>query len=77
MIIFDEATSALDNETESAVMDAIEALDPDLTVLMIAHRISTLEKCDLIYEIKDGRNVWKGSYHDLITRKTKTVNKNF
>lgn len=55
VIIFDEATSALDSETELAVMQAIEALSEDLTILIIAHRISTLRKCTQIVEIDNGR----------------------
>jgi ATP-binding cassette, subfamily B, bacterial PglK len=51
VIIFDEATSALDNETEKAVMDAIEGLDGDLTILIIAHRLSTLDGCDSIINL--------------------------
>ena len=54
VIIFDEATSALDNETEQAVMEAIENLSSDLTVLIIAHRLSTLKNCSQIVEIKNG-----------------------
>lgn len=54
VIIFDEATSALDSETELAVMQAIEALSEDLTILIIAHRISTLRKCTQIVEIDNG-----------------------
>lgn len=55
VLVFDEATSALDNETESAVMEAIDGLSRSLTVIMIAHRVSTLAKCDFIFELKDGR----------------------
>lgn len=55
VIIFDEATSALDNETEAAVMDAIEALGKDHTLLIIAHRLSTLKNCEQIIEVEDGR----------------------
>ena len=51
VIIFDEATSALDSDTEAAVMTAIEALDERITLLIIAHRISTLKNCDQIVEI--------------------------
>lgn len=54
VIIFDESTSALDNETEQAVMQAIEALSDDLTVLIIAHRLSTLKNCTQIIEIANG-----------------------
>ncbi len=54
VIIFDEATSSLDDETERAVMEVIDHLDENLTILIIAHRLSTLENCDHIIEIKDG-----------------------
>lgn len=54
VIVFDEATSALDDQTEIAVMEAIDSLSPDLTILMIAHRISTLKNCSKIIEITDG-----------------------
>jgi len=54
VIIFDEATSALDNETEQAVMQAIEGLSTNLTILIIAHRLSTLKNCSQIVELEDG-----------------------
>ena len=54
VLIFDEATSALDDTTERAVMDAIERLDRNVTVLFIAHRLSTLRNCDRIIELKGG-----------------------
>lgn len=50
IIVFDEATSALDNETERAVMDSIDNLGTDLTIIMIAHRTSTLQKCNQIID---------------------------
>lgn len=55
VIIFDEATSSLDSETEQAVMDAIEGLDKNLTLLIIAHRVSTLKACSRVIELKQGR----------------------
>lgn len=54
VIIFDEATSALDGETESAVMRSIDKIDPNLTIIMVAHRLTTLESCDCILEIDHG-----------------------
>jgi ATP-binding cassette subfamily B protein len=54
ILVFDEATSALDGETESAVIQAIEKLDKQITIVMIAHRVSTLQKCQKIFEIVDG-----------------------
>lgn len=67
VIIFDEATSALDNETERSLMDAINALGSDLTILIIAHRLSTLKDCDLIVEIGDGGVKRIGQYRDLVS----------
>jgi len=54
VLIFDESTSALDNETEQAVMQAIDDLSPELTVLIIAHRLSTLKNCTQIIEVSNG-----------------------
>jgi len=57
ILVLDEATSALDNETEAAVMEAINYLKGKKTLIIIAHRLSTLEKCDKIYEVADGKIV--------------------
>jgi ABC-type bacteriocin/lantibiotic exporter with double-glycine peptidase domain len=54
VIILDEATSALDGATESSVMECLDSLGPDLTLLIIAHRISTLRNCDKVIELADG-----------------------
>ncbi len=54
ILILDEATSALDNETEAAVMEAIESLQGSITMIIIAHRLTTLKNCDRIYKIEDG-----------------------
>ena len=53
MLVFDEAISALDNETEQAVMQSIEGLSKDLTVIIVAHRLSTLKSCTQIVELGD------------------------
>ena len=57
ILIFDEATSALDNATEAAVMEAIEALHGAKTLLIVAHRLSTVRKCDRVYEVVEGKTV--------------------
>ena len=54
LLVFDEATSALDNSTEKAIMNSIENLTPDLTVILVAHRLSTVRNCDRIFEMKEG-----------------------
>lgn len=55
VLVLDEATSSLDNETEKAVMEAIENLQGSITLIIIAHRLSTVKNCDIIYEILDGK----------------------
>jgi ATP-binding cassette subfamily B protein len=55
VLVLDEATSALDNETESEVIDTIEALGREITVIMVAHRLTTLGRCDRIVRLAGGR----------------------
>jgi ABC-type multidrug transport system fused ATPase/permease subunit len=55
VLILDEATSSLDNITESEFMDAVNALQGIKTIIIVAHRLSTVEKCDRIYELKNGK----------------------
>jgi len=66
ILIMDEATSALDNETEREIVKEIEQLKGDKTMIVIAHRLTTLQHCDRIYELKDGKIVSVGSYKDLV-----------
>lgn len=66
VIVFDEATSAFDNQTEAAVMDAIDAVDSDTTVVMVAHRISTLKACYVICELEKGQIKRQGSYREIV-----------
>jgi ATP-binding cassette subfamily B protein len=68
ILILDEATAALDNENERAVMRAITALARGRTVLMIAHRLSSLANTDRIIVMKDGRIVEEGSYQELAAK---------
>lgn len=73
VIIFDEATSALDNKTEAAVMQAIKELHEDLTVLIIAHRLTTLRNCTKIVELSDGRIKQTGTYEEIISKTDEPV----
>jgi ATP-binding cassette, subfamily B, bacterial PglK len=66
VIIFDEATSSLDNKTEEAVMQSIEGLSKDITLLIIAHRLTTLKNCTQIVELGEGSIKRVGSYQDLM-----------
>lgn len=65
LIVFDEATSALDNLTENAVMKAIEALAGDKTIVIVAHRLSTLKVCDRILLMDKGKITGVGTWEDL------------
>ncbi|WP_265087545.1 ABC transporter ATP-binding protein [Psychrobacter sp. NG254] len=66
VLVFDEATSALDGITEKVIMDAIEELSGQKTIVMIAHRLKTVKNCDVIYLMKQGRIVEQGTYQQLI-----------
>jgi ATP-binding cassette, subfamily B, bacterial PglK len=66
VLIFDEATSALDNKTEQAVMDAIEGLDKELTILIIAHRLTTLKGCDKIVKLGENNAINILSYKEVL-----------
>ena len=66
VIIFDEATSALDNETEQGIMQAIEGLSTELTILIIAHRLSTLRNCTQIVELGSCGILRTGSYQNIV-----------
>lgn len=66
ILLLDEATSALDSETESSVVRALDRLRGDRTIVIIAHRLSTVAKCDRIYFLQEGRVIGAGSYDELL-----------
>ena len=66
ILVLDEATSALDNLTEQAVMESVHNLENEITVIMIAHRLSTVKECDTIFYLEDGELKGSGSYKDLV-----------
>jgi ATP-binding cassette, subfamily B, bacterial PglK len=72
VLILDEATSALDNTTEEEVMKAIDNISKDITIILIAHRLSTVKKCDNIFYLEKGELIASGSFNEL-----KNINKNF
>ena len=55
VLIFDEATSALDNDTESSIMESINSLHGRKTMIIIAHRLQTIEGCDMVFRVEDGK----------------------
>ena len=70
VLVMDEATSALDNETEREIVNEIERLKGEVTMIVIAHRLTTLQHCDKIYELKDGQIVNSGTYNQIVSNKT-------
>ncbi len=68
ILIFDEATSALDNISQEKVMDNVEILKKDHTIITIAHRLSTIEDCDTIFFIKKGKIVASGTHKELMQK---------
>ena len=69
LLILDEATSALDNQTEEVVMEAINNLSKDITIVLIAHRLNTVKKCDVIFQFDKGKLVDEGTFEKLIQDK--------
>ena len=66
ILILDESTSALDNETEKEIVDEIKRLKGDVTMIVIAHRFSTIENCDVIYRIKSGEIIDSGTPENML-----------
>lgn len=71
VLIFDEATSALDGITEKIIMDAIHDFSGQKTIIMIAHRLKTVEKCDIIYLMEKGNIIDQGTYKELVDNNPK------
>ena len=66
VLILDEATSALDNLTEQAVMEAVHNLEGEITIVLIAHRLTTVRECDRIFVLDAGRVTAEGTYDELL-----------
>ena len=66
VLVFDEATSALDNQTEKAVMEALNNISKETTIIIIAHRLNTIRDCDEIFFLEKGEVKGQGSYDELI-----------
>ena len=65
ILILDEATSALDNQTEQAVMDAVNKLNKEMTIIIIAHRLNTVKNCDIIFKFDKGKIIGQGTFNEL------------
>ena len=68
VLVLDEATSSLDTETEHGVMQAVQALQGDKTVIIVAHRLSTVEYCDRLYRLESSRIVDEGTFEEVMSR---------
>jgi ABC-type multidrug transport system fused ATPase/permease subunit len=68
ILVMDEATSALDNITEKQITRAIDELKGGRTIVMIAHRLTTVQNCDLIYLMKNGEIIDRGTYDELVSQ---------
>ncbi|MEJ2452197.1 MAG: ABC transporter ATP-binding protein [Gammaproteobacteria bacterium] len=71
VLILDEATSALDNLTEQAVMEAVHNLGHKKTIIMIAHRLTTVQDCDKIYMLENGKVTGSGTYNELVDQNSR------
>ena len=67
IMVLDEATSALDNDTEAAIMSAIDSLQGHVTLIIVAHRLSTVKNCDVIYEVRD-KNIFICDKDEVLQR---------
>ena len=66
VLILDEATSALDNQTEKAVMDAVNNLEKNVTIIIVAHRLNTVKNCDTVFVLDKGKLIDQGKFKDLL-----------
>jgi ABC-type multidrug transport system fused ATPase/permease subunit len=73
VLVLDEATSALDIQTEENVMQAVNNLRKDITIIIISHRLKTVENCDIIFELDKGKIVNQGTFDEVIR---KNIHKN-
>ena len=69
VLVLDESTSSLDYETEREIVNEIQELKGNKTMIVVAHRLNTLEHCDRIYKIEKGEIISSGSYEDIVKNK--------
>ena len=68
VLVFDEATSSLDGITEKVIMESIDSLNGKKTIIIVAHRLKTIQNCDNIFLIDEGKVIDHGTYHELIKK---------
>ena len=73
VLILDEATSALDNQTEKAVMDEVNNLSKEITIILIAHRLNTVKNCDIIFKLNKGQLIDTGTFNKLLKDKDNKI----
>ncbi len=73
VLILDEATSSLDNQTEQAVMEAVNKLNKNITIIIIAHRLNTVKNCDVIFQFEKGELIKQGSFDEVINHNESTA----
>ena len=73
LLVLDEATSALDYETERAIIDCINNLNKDITIIMIAHRLNTVKNCDVIFKLDKGQIVKFGTFQEIINKDSNLI----
>ena len=66
VLILDEATSALDYNTEELIVDAINNLNKEITIILIAHRLNTVKICDVIFQLKQGQIIKHGTFSEML-----------
>jgi ABC-type multidrug transport system fused ATPase/permease subunit len=77
VLILDEATNSLDNETEKAVMDAVNNISKSITIILIAHRLNTVKYCDIILKLVEGQIIEKGNFSEIVEKNNKTTSNKF
>jgi ABC-type multidrug transport system fused ATPase/permease subunit len=74
LLILDEATSSLDSETENLISESLNKLKGSLTIILVAHRLSTIKNCDLVYVLDNGSVIEQGSYDELSRDQSSKLN---
>ena len=69
ILVLDEATSSLDTTTENKIIEEVKLLSSDITIIIVSHKINSLDGCNKVYSINKGKVIYQGNYSDLINKK--------